>query len=147
MPNRNRRQLGLQDNRFMTTKYNTYANDQLDREVAERVLGWEFQESHQHSYRYYGMKWRKSHISFAKEAPRSSTSHDAFFTHVVPAMRERGVYFAWNDMNNRAKFMLHGDKLIGEYGALNAFTKLPRAGCIAALMAMDAMEQNKEVES
>lgn len=95
-------------------------NPELDRQVAEEVCGW----------KPSGLPWR---------IPAFSTDHNAFFQYVVPAMRHIGVYFVWEEIHHRAKFMLHGDKLIGEHME-KGFTPLPRAGCLAALEAVRAMK-------
>lgn len=75
---------------------------------------------------------------FEKDIFEPSKDYSDFFNHVVPAMRHIGIYFVWEEVYNRAKFMLHGDKLIGEH--MEGFTKLPRAGCLAALKAIRSMK-------
>jgi hypothetical protein len=55
-------------------------------------------------------------------------------------MRKRGIYFSWDECGSRARFMLYGDECIGEKKAnIGEYIKLPRAGCIAALLALDSM--------
>jgi hypothetical protein len=124
------------------TPYDKLTDYDLDRLVAERVLGWN------PSFRIL--------LFF-------SSSHNVFFAHVIPAMRSKGFtwqcedegdaestvnfhfwktkdkyndkYFApayWYEIDDyQLQFLDYGDKVD---------KSLPRAGCIAALLALDAIE-------
>lgn len=106
----------------MTTKYSDLTNDELARLVAGRVL----------------------HMPYIYE-PTFSTSMDSCLEHVIPAMRERG--FLWETRDNynakevRETFTSIFTSRSAIYMGLTEHKSLPRACCIAALLAVDAMEK------
>ncbi len=108
----------------MTNKYDSYTDEQLDREVAERVCGWDY------------------HTMIRKHWRIFPESMDACLEHVIPAMRERGLLSTILDKTIwSVEFLITKDS-----GCRSIDKSLPRAICISALLALDAMdnETNKD---
>ncbi len=128
----------------MTNKYNSRTNDQLDCEVAERVMGWKHYKSEQGGN---GAYWKDKERVFQAYDWQfcPSTSFDACLEHVIPAMRERGIIWSACEHDRDKKTFL-----VNYYGIDDStyiHKSLPRATCISALLALDAMKGDEDKQT
>ncbi len=116
----------------MTTKYDSMTNEQLKRETAERVCG----------FKRLGRYWVAPRNGYDEvvDLPELTTSFDTCLEHLIPAMGEKDLAVFINNGEDKwdVEFGLLGTiQLLGEYH----HKSLPRATCISALLALDAMEE------
>lgn len=119
------------------TNYSDLPNEEIDRLIAERVCQWEHSE--------HGQDWKimkGDRLLYWSSAPKFTTSFDTCLEHVIPAMRELG--FSELEISYKSEFKVVTSSFNYEWMGRCINKSLPRATCEAALMALDAMNNNKE---
>ena len=140
----------------MTTKYEDLSNEALDRLIAERVCGMRLvltereilscriiPEGKPALYKWQPAPWQKYEYCTEDETPpKFTTSFDTCLEHLIPAMQKRGFYIErgidlvgviWSIKFQDATNFYPGYK----------YDSLPRATCIAALLALDELNKQK----
>jgi hypothetical protein len=126
------------------TPYDNLTDSELDRLVAERVLGWKVCQKTDSYIRWEepNGRLRLQLIGWANPpSTRFSSDHNAFFTHVVPAMRDRGF---WLEIQDHDMEVFSVNWCDTAHSQRYECKTIPRAGCIAALLALDALERVKK---
>lgn len=130
------------------TKYDTLSNTDLDRLVAERVLMWGHIDQSTSQYAVYNMTaWVEPGGRCHESGPPSfTTSMDDCLEHVIPAMRERGLYLQL--FANGTGFWCWFADALKNYNYTEKYEhkSLPRACCISALLAIETLKEVREDE-